>query len=137
MQTEILKKKFKYYILLLSIGLAVYHTGIWVFQKSNLNIFSSIALIPIAALYFCTVKKYKKQLVKIPYLNLKLHYITYILVNGSFWIHALLAKLVRPNFALSSTWFGALLGMSLLWGTGLLVHTLVSIKRQGYDNVEF
>ncbi len=137
MQIKTLEKKFKFYMLFLILGLLLYHSGVWFVQESRLDIFSSFALMPIAAFYFYAVKRYKKYIVKVQYLNLKLHYITYILVNGSFWLHALVAKLIRENFVLSSTWFGALLGMSLLWGTGLLIHTLVSIKRQGYDNVEF
>lgn len=64
------------------------------------------------------------------------HAVSYIVINGSFWVHAWILMLSGRSEALEEGWAGPLVAMSVLWGAGLLVHTIGAMLSQGYEYVE-
>lgn len=64
------------------------------------------------------------------------HAVAYLIINGSFWLHAWILTLTGRDEALVQGWSGPLISMSVLWGTGLLVHTIGAMLSNGYEHVE-
>jgi len=62
------------------------------------------------------------------------HAITYLVVNGSFWLHALTLIYLGDAGLLDGTWRSILIGQSLVWGAFLLVHAWQSISRRGFEH---
>ena len=64
------------------------------------------------------------------------HAVAYLIINGSFWVHAWILMLVGRDEMLQQGWSGPLVSMSVLWGAGLLVHTIGAMLSKGYEHVE-
>jgi hypothetical protein len=64
------------------------------------------------------------------------HAVAYLIINGSFWVHAWILMLSGRDELLQQGWSGPLLSMSVLWGAGLLVHTIGAMLSRGYEHVE-
>ena len=64
------------------------------------------------------------------------HAVAYLIINGSFWMHAWILMLSGRNEVLQQGWFGPLVSMSVLWGAGLLIHTIGAMLSRGYEHVE-
>lgn len=64
------------------------------------------------------------------------HVVAYLIINGSFWVHAWILMLSGREEVLQQGWSGPLLSMSVLWGAGLLVHTIGATLSGGYEHVE-
>lgn len=70
--------------------------------------------------------------------------ITFVTVTTSFNLHAILRAMFlgfevdgagdAARIPLESSWFGATLVMSALWGLGLLVHLLGSVLGRGWED---
>ncbi|WP_258804823.1 hypothetical protein [Pseudarthrobacter sp. NS4] len=64
------------------------------------------------------------------------HAVAYLIINGSFWVHAWILMLSGRDEILQQGWSGPLVSMSVLWGAGLLVHTIGAMLSRGYEHVE-
>lgn len=64
------------------------------------------------------------------------HAVAYLIITGSFWVHAWILMLSGRDEVLQQGWSGPLVSMSVLWGTGLLVHTIGAMLGKGYEHVE-
>jgi hypothetical protein len=64
------------------------------------------------------------------------HAVAYLIINGSFWLHAWILMLSGRNELLQQGWSGPLVSMSVLWGAGLLAHTIGAMLSRGYEHVE-
>jgi hypothetical protein len=64
------------------------------------------------------------------------HALAYLIVNGSFWVHAWILMLSGRAEVLQEGWSGPLIWMSALWGSALLVHTIGAMLSKGYELVE-
>jgi hypothetical protein len=64
------------------------------------------------------------------------HAVAFLIINGSFWVHAWILMLSGRGEVLQQGWSGPLLSMSVLWGAGLLVHTIGAMLSRGYEHVE-
>ena len=64
------------------------------------------------------------------------HAVAYLIINGGFWVHAWILMLVGRDEMLQQGWSGPLVSMSVLWGAGLLVHTIGAMLSKGYEHVE-
>lgn len=116
-------------------GLLVVHLYIAVFAENRVDKWSML-LLGVVALYVAWFQwSRRRQLRQRAYGRYLLHVLTYLLVNGSYWLHAGLLAAAGNSNALDSSWQGALFGMSLIWGVGLLVHTLGALLSKGYENV--
>ena len=64
------------------------------------------------------------------------HAVAFLISTGSFWVHAWVLMLTGRDEALQNGWSGPLVSMSVLWGAGLLVHTIGAMLSKGYEHVE-
>jgi hypothetical protein len=64
------------------------------------------------------------------------HAVAYLVINGSFWVHAWILMLSGRGEMLQQGWSGPLVSMSVLWGAGLLAHTIGAMLSRGYEHVE-
>ena len=64
------------------------------------------------------------------------HAVAYLIINCSFWLHAWILVLNGRDETLQQGWSGPLMSMSVLWGAGLLVHTIGAMLSRGYEHVE-
>lgn len=71
-----------------------------------------------------------------PYGTYFAHAVAYLIINGSFWVHAWILILSGRSDMLQQGWSGPLMSMSVLWGAGLLVHTIGAMLSRGYEHVE-
>jgi hypothetical protein len=64
------------------------------------------------------------------------HVLAYLIINGSFWVHAWILIFSGRGEILQQGWSGPLVSMSVLWGAGLLVHTIGAVLGRGYEHVD-
>jgi hypothetical protein len=64
------------------------------------------------------------------------HALAYLIINGSFWAHAWILMIGGRDETLQEGWTGPLVSMSVLWGAGLLAHTIGAMLSRGYEHVE-
>jgi hypothetical protein len=64
------------------------------------------------------------------------HAVAYLIINGSFWVHAWILLLSGRDEVLQQGWYGPLVSMSVLWCAGLLVHTIGAMLSRGFEHVE-
>jgi hypothetical protein len=64
------------------------------------------------------------------------HAVAYLVINGSFWVHAWILMLSGRDEMLQQGWYGPLVSMSVLWCAGLLAHTTGAMLSRGYEHVE-
>lgn len=104
-----------------------------VLQDSVINATSALALVPAALLYAFFITRYKAAIAMRPYASYLLHVATYFIVTGSYWLHAFILS-IDGNFDIATNgWSGVLYGMSLIWGIGLLLHTVGALLSRGYE----
>ncbi|WGW13014.1 2TM domain-containing protein [Saxibacter everestensis] len=65
-----------------------------------------------------------------------LHVMAFLLVNGSYWLHAGILSLDGRADVVAATWSGALYAMATFWGIGLLIHTLGAFLSKGFEDVD-
>ncbi|WP_197277894.1 hypothetical protein [Arthrobacter alpinus] len=56
-------------------------------------------------------------------------------MNGSYGLHAAILAAVGNADRFDAAWQGALFGMPLIWGAGLLAHTLGAFLSKDYENL--
>jgi hypothetical protein len=123
------------YALLVAGGVAATHLYMALLVDSRVDIWSML-LLSVVALYMVwfqwSQRRALRQRAYTPYL---VHVLTYLLVNGSYWLHAALLVATGNGDRVDTAWQGALFGMSLIWGVGLLLHTLGTLVSKGYEDV--
>lgn len=72
------------------------------------------------------------------------HVIEFVTITTSYNLHAIIRVMFAPfevggtgdpiRALLQSSWFGATLVMSALWGLGLLIHLLGSVLGRGWED---
>lgn len=120
---------------------AVMQYLIWL-RGSAIDDFSKWVLAFIAGFYAIYSLINKKLLSSVRFGNLTLHFLTYLLINLSFHVHAYLL-IINNNpiiygsndFLLSPGWFGVLFGMSVFWGIGLMIHAISSVSFRGFEGL--
>ena len=111
-------------------------------RGNGIDLAAGLALVPACMYYLYFNYRNKSQLAKIRFGVLVTHFITFLVVNLSYHIHVAVLALQNatdshgPAISLSDGWFGALIGMFVIWGAGLLVHTVISIAQKGYEDLE-
>lgn len=82
------------------------------------------------------------QLAQIRFGQLVAHVCGFVTVNLGFHIHAAVllvtgSAAIRGDtyFRIDAQWFGVLFGMFIIWGLGLLLHLLASIRTRGFENL--
>jgi hypothetical protein len=68
--------------------------------------------------------------------NYFVHAVAYLIINGGFWVHAWILMLSGRDEMPQQGWSGPLPSMSVLWGAGLLAHTIGAMLSRGYEHGE-
>lgn len=96
----------------------------------------SMLLLSLVALYMAWFLWWQRRALRQrAYAGYLLHVLTYLIVNGSYWLHAGLLFASGNGNLVDAAWQSALFGMSLIWGAGLLLHTLGTLLSKGYEDV--
>lgn len=131
-----MKKLMTNYILLLVLLLLGCHIFTAVALDSEINVWAGVALLPAAITYAVFGYTNKKILRKHAYGELLIHLVTYLLVNMSYFAHAMFtAEFKEDSFSLQAGWYGVIIIMPLFWGLGLLMHTFGAWMTKGFEDV--
>lgn len=123
------------YAAILVVGMAVVQGYTAIFADSRITIVTGLLYAVIAIYAFVFPLRQRPSLRMRPYASYFVHVLTYLIVNGSFWIHAAILVWSGRGEVLASGWAGPLISMSVLWGLGLVVHTFGALTSKGYDDV--
>lgn len=123
------------FFIVLAIGTALLQFYIARVASNEITLGTYLLLAAIGVYYFYFRMTHATQLRQRPYGDYLVHVGGYIVINGSFWIHATLLAFRGNQERINSSWFGLLFGMSVLWGIGVLIHTLGAVRGKGYDDV--
>ena len=133
--SEISDKQLLQYALTITGGVLVVQLYIALLAHNRVDIWSML-LLALVALYMAWFLWWERRALRQrAYSGYLLHVLTYLLVNGSFWLHAGLLIVTGNGNSIDATWQGALFGMPLVWGAGLLLHTLGTLLSKGYEDV--
>ncbi len=58
----------------------------------------------------------------------------YVLVVGSYWLHAIWLWTTGRGAIVDADWYGVLFGLGLFWGLGLAIHTVVNLRTNGFED---
>lgn len=115
-------------------GVSVVH-GYMVFaEASRITVMSALLLAGVAVYLAGFQILQAKALRQRRYGTYSGHLIAYLIVNGSYWLHAAVLVATSNSAVLDSTWQGALFGMSGFWGVGLAFHTLGAVMSRGFED---
>lgn len=124
------------YALIVAGGVLVVHLYMALAVDNGIDIWSML-LLALVALYMVWFQwSQRRALRQRAYAGYLVHVLTYLLVNGSYWLHAgLLVATGNGDRINTVAWQGALFGMALGWGAVLLLHTLGTLLSKGYEDV--
>lgn len=114
-------------------GVAVVH-GIIVAQGQRITPISQLALGVVAIGYLVFFVTHYLELRRVRFALLGAHAVGYLIVNGSFWLHASYLWASGQGDRVDSAWFGTLFGMSICWGLGLAIHAWRSAQGGGFED---
>lgn len=123
------------YALIMTGGLLIVHLYMALFADNRVDIWSMLLLSLVALFAACFQWAQRRALRQRAYAPYLVHVLTYLLVNGGYWLHAGLLVATGNGDRIDTAWQGALFGMSLIWGFGLLLHTLGTLLSKGYEDV--
>jgi hypothetical protein len=102
---------------------------------NRITVGSTLPLVLVAIDYGYFQYRHRKRLRMRAYSEYFVHLCGYILVNGSYWLHAWVLVLIGNRDLIDNGWYPALFGMSLFWGVGLLIHTFGALVSKGHEDV--
>lgn len=128
------------YFIYLIIGCLLLQTFIS-FNDHEISLASNIllALVALSSALFIIPNKTKLNKIRFGYLVLSLG--TFVIVNGSYHLHAYyLAVIKSPALVggadylpINNYWFGLIFGMPGFWALGLIVHIIASVALRGFE----
>lgn len=122
------------YVLALGAGMAVVHGYTALLAGSRITLGTGLLLVAVALYIVLFVRRNGTALRTRAYGSYFTHASAYLVVNGSFWLHAWVLALAGRDDVVAERWAGALVPMSVLWGLGLLAHTIGAVVSSGYDD---
>jgi hypothetical protein len=121
----------------LVIGLLIVHGFILLAAGGRITLLAAL-LLAVIAVYVAAFAVRNSTALRIrPYGLYFTHALAYLIVTGSFWLHAWLLALSGHRDTLDQGWSAFLVSMSALWGLGLVVHTIGAVLSKGYEDAEF
>lgn len=124
------------YLAALAVGAAVVQGYTALATDSRITAMTGLLLALLAAYVAVFVGRNATGLRTRAYAMYLVHAAAYLVIVGSFWIHAGLLVGTDNADVLARGWSGPLTAMSLVWGAGLLLHTIGAMLDRGYDHVE-
>lgn len=102
---------------------------------------ATLTLAIVAIYYWGYVFRYRDKLRRIRFAQLVAHAVTYVVVNGSFQLHAAVLAMINndnlrgdDHFPIDSGWFGPTLAMAGFWAIGFTIHALAAIGQRGFES---
>lgn len=123
------------FVAFVAFGVAVVQGYTALLAESRITVMTMLLLVGVAIYALVFYLRHRPSLRMRAYAGLFVHVLTYLIVNGSFWIHAAILVLSGRREVLASGWSGPLIAMSVLWGIGLAAHTFGALMSKGYDDV--
>lgn len=108
---------------------------------NEIGFFATVLTGVIAAYYVVYLVRTRSILRRVRFAPLVAHAVTYVVVCGSFQLHA--AILVFSNSAnlrgdgdlpVDAGWFGPTYAMAGFWAIGLVIHAVASVAQRGYED---
>ena len=115
------------------VGVAVVHALV-VAQGQRITPLTQLALGVVAAGYLAFFVTHYLEFRRVRFALESSHAIGYVIVNGSYWLHATYLWATGQGDRIDSAWYGLLFGMSICWGAGLAVHAWRSAHRGGFED---
>ncbi|MFT4246254.1 MAG: hypothetical protein QM571_07075 [Micrococcaceae bacterium] len=104
-------------------------------NNNEVGAMSVLALLPALFYYLYFNSRASNKLDQVRFGKLLVHFITFLIVNLSYHIHAaFVVTQSGTNMLLPSGWNGVLFGMFIVWGIVLAFHAIVSILNSGLEN---
>lgn len=133
---RITNRELSRYVLTLTVGMAVLQGYTAFVAGGRTTVVTGLLLVAVALYMVLYVTRNGTALRTRAYGTYFAHAVAYLIINGSFWLHAWILTLTGRNQVLEDGWTGPLISMSVLWGLGLLVHTIGAMLSRGYEHVE-
>lgn len=124
------------YTLALTVGMVIVQGYTAFVAGSRITVITGLLLLAVALYMVLFMARNGTALRTRAYGTYFAHAVAYLIINGSFWFHAWILTLAGRNQLLEQGWAGPLISMSVLWGIGLLVHTIGAMLSKGYEDVE-
>lgn len=103
-------------------------------QGHRITLVSTLALFGVGLCYLWANLTGRRTLMRVHYGTFISHFIGYVVIVGSYWLHAGYLMATGRAETLDTSWYGVLLGMGVGWGIGLLVHAAGALSSQGYED---
>lgn len=124
------------HVLTMLAGVAVVH-GYMVFAAdSRVTLASGLLLAGVAVYYALFLILQAKALRQRRFGAYIVHVVSFLIVNGSYWLHAAALVVTDNAGVLDPGWYGALFGMGSFWGLGLLLHTMGVALSGGFEDAD-
>lgn len=96
----------------------------------------------VVAIYYAAFLVLRRgPLKRVRFAPLVAHAVTFVVVNGSFQLHAAIIVLANSDALRSNEhvpidggWFGPTFAMAGFWGIGFTAHAIASISQRGYES---
>lgn len=119
----------------LAVGLALTHIVI-ALSNGRVTVLATLTLAGAAGFVLAFMHVRRPSIAQRRYGFYLLHVIAFLMVNASFWLHALLTPSAGSSDEITGAWRGVLFAMPILWSIGLFIHTLGTLLANGYEHVE-
>lgn len=100
----------------------------------QITLLAQLALAVVAVGYFVFYRANYLSLRRVRYGRLTAHVIGFVIVNGSYWLHAAYLWGSGQGSVVNADWYGLLFGMGLFWGLGLTIHAVATIAGKGFED---
>ncbi|MFT4186625.1 MAG: hypothetical protein QM613_05280 [Micrococcaceae bacterium] len=106
-------------------------------KGDDVGAMSALALLPAFFYYLYFNSRASSKLNRVRFGKLITHFITFLIVNLSYHIHAaIVVNHANNTMTLPSGWYGVLFGMFVIWGIALAIHTVISIANSGFEELD-
>ncbi len=133
MSTPNVRKRLAAYAVAMLAGVSAVHVVI-ILSDQQITLASQLALVVVAIGYFAFYWANYRPLQRVRFGHLITHAIGYVIVNGSYWVHAAYLWASGQGSVIDSAWYGLLFGMGLCWGLGLAIHARATFAGQGFED---
>ena len=120
----------------LAAATALVHGGTALLVGSRMTVLTPLLLLVPAVYVLAFVRRRGAALRGRAYGMYLVHAVAYVLVTGSFWLHAAVLDLTGREQVLRQGWSAVLLALTVGWGVGLLVHSMGARRHHGYELAE-
>lgn len=116
-------------------GVMATHVAI-VLQDHKVTILAFLALAVVAIAYYVQTYRFRIVFRRVRHGSFLAHLSGYVIVVGSFYLHAGYLLASNQRDLIDANWYGLLFGMGLFWGLGLVTHAAGTFMTKGFEDVQ-